>query len=236
MLTGHNTELLHEQIAFHVQTEDKGRANPLVVSLIYVGGRVLAAKRTSYADLLAKGLGERDIAELMDRQHRTMLAAIRHGRFDDHVRKLYAAHPPGPWGSGAAGAGAVAAPSDNHGDHSLEELGQSLDEMVSQFLGAEVPESLTLVLETSAPPRAGLEADLAVRALAMPGSRGVVGATVKVEVISPFGPPLLLASGETDEQGWWRQRLQVPSAVAGLAALIVAVRSPVGDAEEKILL
>ena len=25
MLTGHNTELHHDQIAFHVQTEDKGR-------------------------------------------------------------------------------------------------------------------------------------------------------------------------------------------------------------------
>ena len=138
MLTGHNTELLHEQTAFHVQTEDKGRGNPQVVSLIYVGGRVLAAKRTSYADLLDQGLGEKDIAELMDRQHRTMLAAIRHGRFDDHVRQLYAAHPQG----------AVAAPSDHHGDHSLEDLGQSLDEMVSQFLGAEAPESLALVLDT----------------------------------------------------------------------------------------
>ncbi|HEX2466505.1 MAG TPA: hypothetical protein VHR17_17925, partial [Thermoanaerobaculia bacterium] len=93
MLTGHNTELLRDEIAFHVQTEDKGRANPLVVSLIYVGGRVLAAKRTSYAELLAKGSGEKDIAELMDRQHRTMLAAIRHGRFDDHVQKLLARRP-----------------------------------------------------------------------------------------------------------------------------------------------
>ena len=231
MLTGHNTELLHDQIAFHVQTEDKGRANPQVVSLIYVGGRVLAAKRTSYADLLAAGLGEKDIAELMDRQHRTMLAAIRHGRFDDHVRRLYEAHP-------AEGAGAaVAAGTDHHGDHSLEDLGQSLDEMVSQFLGAEVPESLALVVDTGgAPPRAGEEAEIALLALAMPGERRIVGAEVTVELISPFEPPRLLASGTTDEEGCWRESLRVPSAVAGLAALIVAVRSPVGDAEEKILL
>ena len=229
MLTGHNTELLHDQIAFHVQTEDKGRANPQVVSLIYVGGRVLAAKRTSYADLLAQGLGEKDIAELMERQHRTMLAAIRHGRFDDHVRKLYEAHPPG--------AAVAAGPTDNHGDHSLEELGQSLDEMVSQFLGAEVPETLALVVDTGgAPPRPGEEAEIALLALAMPGERRIVGAEVTVELISPFEPPQLLASGTTDEEGCWRENLQVPSAVAGLAALIVAVRSPVGDAEEKILL
>jgi hypothetical protein len=119
MLTGHNTELLRDEIAFHVQTEDKGRSNPLVVSLIYVGGRVLAAKRTSYAELLAKGSGEKDIAELMDRQHRTMLAAIRHGRFDDHVQKLLA--PRVVEGAPALG--------ENNGDLALEDLSQSLDEM-----------------------------------------------------------------------------------------------------------
>ena len=155
MLTGHNTELLRDEIAFHVQTEDKGRANPLVVSLIYVGGRVLAAKRTSYAELLAKGSGEKDIAELMDRQHRTMLAAIRHGRFDDHVQKLLAPR---------AVEGAPS-PGENHGDHALEDLSQSLDEMVSEFLGTEAPESLALVLETVAPPRAGEESEIAVQAL-----------------------------------------------------------------------
>ncbi len=226
MLTGHNSELLHDEIAFHVQTEDKGRANPLVVSLIYVGGRVLAAKRTSYAELLAKGSGEKDIAELMDRQHRTMLAAIRHGRFDDHVQKLLA--PRGVGGAPSLG--------EIHGDHALEDLSQSLDEMVSEFLGAESPQRLELVLETVAPPRAGEQSEIALRALAMPGSRSVGGAEVKVEMISPFGPPRVLASGRTDEAGWWRERLQLPDSAGGLAALIVVVRSPVGDAEEKILL
>jgi hypothetical protein len=226
MLTGHNTELLHEQIAFHVQTEDKGRANPLVVSLIYVGGRVLAAKRTSYAELLARGSGEKDIAELMDRQHRTMLAAIRHGRFDDHVQKLLQPRPSG--GAPASG--------DNHGDHALEDLSQSLDEMVSEFLGAEVPSSLALVLENGGAPRAGEEFEIALQALAMPGARSIGGAAVRVELISPFEPARVLASGATDEEGRWRERLMLPSAVGGLAALIVAVRSTAGDAEEKILL
>jgi hypothetical protein len=226
MLTGHNTELLRDEIAFHVQTEDKGRANPLVVSLIYVGGRVLAAKRTSYAELLAKGSGEKDIAELMDRQHRTMLAAIRHGRFDDHVQKLLARRP----------LEGVPSLGDNHGDHALEDLSQSLDEMVSEFLGTEAPESLALVVETAAPPRAGEPSEIAVQALAMPGSRAVGGAEVRVEMISPFEPPRVLASGRTDEAGWWLQRLELPDSAGGLAALIVAVHSPLGDAEEKILL
>jgi hypothetical protein len=228
MLTGRNTEILHDEIAFHVQTEDKGLENPIVVSLIYVGGRVLAAKRTSYADLLSQGLGERDVADLMDRQHRTMLAAIRHGRFDEHVRKLFAPSAPGA----SVGEGSE----ESQGNHALEDLSQSLDEMVSQYLGAEPAASLTLVLERGAPPRAGAESEIALEAIAMPGSRRIGGAEVRVEMISPFAPPRILASGTTDQGGRWRQRLLVPDAQAGLAALIVAVRSPLGDAEEKILL
>jgi hypothetical protein len=226
MLTGHNTELLHDEIAFHVQTEDKGRTNPQVVSLIYVGGRVLAAKRTSYAELLAKGVGERDIADLMDRQHRTMLAAIRHGRFDEQVQKLLAPQT----------VEEARSPGDNHGDHALEDLSLSLDEMVSEFLGAEAAPSLTLVFDSATPPRAGEQYEIALQALSMPGSRRVGGAQVKVEMISPFEPPRLLASGSTDEDGCWRQHVLVPDSASGLAALIVAVRSPLGDAEAKILL
>jgi hypothetical protein len=230
MLTGHNTEIHHDEVVFHVQTEDKGRANPLIVSLIYVGGRVLAAKRTSYAEMLAKGLPERDIADLMDRQHRTMIAAIRHGRFDEHVRALL--HP-APVAGPAPAAGAR---EQTDGDSALDDLGQSLDEMVSEYLGAEVPERLTLVLEPGASPRAGVETEIALQALTAPGARAVGGAEVRVELISPFEPPRVLASGRTDSTGRWRERLVVPEAIGGMAALIVGLRSPLGDVEEKILL
>jgi hypothetical protein len=226
MLTGHNTEIRHEEVAFHVQTEDKGRANPLIVSLIYVGGRVLAAKRTSYAALVANGFPEKDIAELMDRQHRTMLAAIRRGRFNDHVRKLQARPQ----------VGTAVAIGEAAGDPEHEDLGQSLDEMVTEFLGAEPSESLSLTLEPGPRPRAGEESEIAIQALAMPGSRRIGGAEVRVEIISPFAPPRLIASGRTDEDGRWSRRLLVPDAVGGMAALIVAIRCPLGDAEEKILL
>jgi hypothetical protein len=121
-------------------------------------------------------------------------------------------------------------------DHAHEDLGQSLDEMVSEFLGAEAPESLSLTLEPGPKPRAGAETEIAIQALAMPGSRRIGGAEVRVEVISPFAAPQLLASGRTGEDGRWSQRLQVPEAVGGMAALIVAIRCPLGEAEEKILL
>jgi len=95
MITGYNTDVRHNEVVFHVQTEDKGRGNPFIESLIYVGGQVLASKRASYADLLAEGREEKDIIAIMDHQHRTMIAAIRHGKFDSKLESLLAGRQTG---------------------------------------------------------------------------------------------------------------------------------------------
>jgi hypothetical protein len=87
MITGYNTDVRHNEVVFHVQTEDKGIANPFIESLVYVGGQVLASKRASYAELIAEGK-EKDILALMDHQHRTMIAAIRHGKLDSKLADL----------------------------------------------------------------------------------------------------------------------------------------------------
>ncbi|HYO14719.1 MAG TPA: hypothetical protein VE685_16105 [Thermoanaerobaculia bacterium] len=88
MITGYNTDVRHGEVVFHVQTEDKGTSNPFIESLVYVGGQVLASKRASYAELLAEGKDEKDIVALMDHQHRTMIAAIRHGKLDAKLAAL----------------------------------------------------------------------------------------------------------------------------------------------------
>ena len=91
MITGYNTDVRHRDVLFHVQTEDKGAGNPLIESLVYVGGQVLATRRASYSALLANGDGEdvgKAVLTLMDRQHRTVIAAIRSGRFDAKLADL----------------------------------------------------------------------------------------------------------------------------------------------------
>jgi hypothetical protein len=95
MITGYNTDVRHGEVVYHVQTEDKGISNPFIESLVYVGGQVLASKRASYAELLAEGKDEKDIVVLMDHQHRTMIAAIRHGKFDEKLLSLNAARQTG---------------------------------------------------------------------------------------------------------------------------------------------
>ena len=96
MITGYNTDVRHVETVLHVQTEDKGRDNPFIESVIYVAGRVLATKRSSYAELLAEGKGDGEISQLMDHQHRTIVAAIRAGRFDKKLESLKAGSPATP--------------------------------------------------------------------------------------------------------------------------------------------
>src|SRR4029078_1390579 len=77
------------------QTEDKGSTNPFIESLVYVGGQVLATKRASYATLLSAGQDEKAVVSMMDHQHRTMIAAIKHGKFDEKLQALNASRKTG---------------------------------------------------------------------------------------------------------------------------------------------
>jgi hypothetical protein len=95
MITGYNTDVRHGEVVYHVQTEDKGISNPFIESLVYVGGQVLASKRASYAEMIAEGKEEKDIVALMDHQHRTMIAAIRHGKLDAKFAALAASRQTG---------------------------------------------------------------------------------------------------------------------------------------------
>ncbi len=83
MITGFNTDIKHGDRVFHVQTEDRGAGNPIVESLVYVGGQILLSKRSPYADLVTDGkVDEPAVRQLMDLQHRRIIEAIRRGRFD----------------------------------------------------------------------------------------------------------------------------------------------------------
>src|SRR5213593_4129947 len=82
VITGFNTDIKHNEKVYHIQTEDKGLQNPYIESLVYVGGEILASKKTSYAEQLKTGVDEKWIGSLMEQQHRTMIAAIKRGRFD----------------------------------------------------------------------------------------------------------------------------------------------------------
>jgi hypothetical protein len=83
MITGFNTDVEHDGVVYHVQTEDKGLDSPILLSLVYSGGAILASKRSSYGDLIAAGFDEGVLVERLQRQHKLICAAINAGRIDD---------------------------------------------------------------------------------------------------------------------------------------------------------
>ena len=86
MITGFNTDIEHKGVVYHVQTEDKGLASPLILSLVYSGGEILASKRSRYEDLIAAGFDESVLSERLKRQHRLICAAINAGRLEELKR------------------------------------------------------------------------------------------------------------------------------------------------------
>ena len=80
MITGFNTDVKHRGLVFHVQTEDKGLENPLIETLIYKGGEILASRRLPYSEILQSG-DEKAISRLMEEQHKAMILEVKRGKF-----------------------------------------------------------------------------------------------------------------------------------------------------------
>ena len=83
MITGYNTDIEFEGVTYHVQTEDKGLAKPVILSLVYNRGTILASKRLPYDDLLEGDFDEELLAARLHRQHKLICAAIQAGRIED---------------------------------------------------------------------------------------------------------------------------------------------------------
>ncbi len=86
MISGFNSDIEFQGTVYHVQTEDKGLVTPIILSLVYSRGEILASKRSPYDDLIAAGFDEAELSDRLQRQHKLIIAAIRSGRIDDLKR------------------------------------------------------------------------------------------------------------------------------------------------------
>jgi hypothetical protein len=86
VITGFNTDVEYQGVVYHVQTEDKGVETPLILSLVYNRGTILASKRSPYDDLISGGFDEKILAARLQKQHKTICAAVSAGRFEDLKR------------------------------------------------------------------------------------------------------------------------------------------------------
>ena len=110
MITGFNTDIDFNGRVYHVQTEDRGLKNPIVESLVYTGGEIVTARKTSYAVLLESDeFTDECVQSRMESQHRDLIREVRNGSFDKDGLK--------PFGHGIV-------------------TNRTFDEVVADFLGA----------------------------------------------------------------------------------------------------
>jgi hypothetical protein len=83
VLTGFNHNLKHRGKMYHVQTEDSGVSNPHIITHLFVGGNIVASKKTSYADIVSAAHLPEIVRELMEEQHKEMLRNLMAGAFDN---------------------------------------------------------------------------------------------------------------------------------------------------------
>ena len=85
MITGFNTNVRYRGVLFHVQTEDSGRAHPHLISHVYSGGTIIASHKSEYADRLSSDDLDREVRQLMEVQHKAMIARLEQGDLDNAI-------------------------------------------------------------------------------------------------------------------------------------------------------
>jgi hypothetical protein len=85
MVLGFNHNIRYKGELFHVQTEDSGRANPHIVTLLYRGGTIIGSTKTSYADIIKADQLELVVESIMKEQHKEMMRRLKGGEFDARI-------------------------------------------------------------------------------------------------------------------------------------------------------
>jgi hypothetical protein len=242
VITGFNTDVKHRNRVFHIQTEDKGESNPCVESLVYVGGEILATKRTSYAEVIkATGRDDHAVQDLMEQQHRTMIAAIQRGRFDGPNGGVQI--PEGMSGS-AESEGDVTL--DGSGPHSKTKadstappgtaapaaVDRSLDQMILDYLASDaMPEEIDVAFAPAPDFTAGRSVQTRLKAVSGSPARPVPGAQVQVRILSTSARASTVFQGKTASDGTCPISFMVPSQRDGSAACVIRVTTPDASAE-----
>ena len=226
MITGFNTDIKHNDKVYHIQTEDKGLQNPYIESLVYVGGEILASKKTSYAEQAKTGVDEKWIGSLMEQQHRTMIAAIKRGRFDAPADSTKIGPRPG----GGKTVEIANLPQDVIDDD------KTLDQVIIDYLASEAEvEHLELSLLNTADFYAVTPVEVRVATKKSLSQHPVAAAAIEVKVISTVDQPRVIFKGKTAADGTAVIRCTIPSFKEGTAAIIISAQSPIGNDEIKQL-
>lgn len=82
MVVGFNHNIKYRGQTYHAQTEDSGADRAQVVTHLFLGGNIIASKRTGYADIAAAENLADVVRALMEEQHKEVLRNLVHGVYD----------------------------------------------------------------------------------------------------------------------------------------------------------
>lgn len=204
MITGFNTDVKHKDKVYHVQTEDKGRQNPKIESLVYVGGEILDSHQTTYEGNKAD-LTEDQIMELLEAQHKRVIRYIKIGRYDQ----------------------AEDFPEDVM-------VHEDLSEAVASYFESEEPEDyLKLVVNGLSTLKSGGAGILKINTKKAMGGEVVPDSEVRIKIKIINQLPRLMVRGTTDAGGEWQTEINLPDYPEGMAALEVTAISEWGVASQE---
>lgn len=86
MSSGFNTDVRVGDLVFHVQTEDRGPAHPVIDTVVYQNGRVLHRRASNYSDFAASSeFGTDTLRNRVREQHKSVIEALRAGSLDMEI-------------------------------------------------------------------------------------------------------------------------------------------------------
>jgi hypothetical protein len=213
MITGYNTDVRHGNKVFHVQTEDKGLANPKIETLIYVGGEILDSYRGSYEDMLAHPpISEGAIQQRMDEQHKAVIRDIKNGKYDT-------------------------TPSDSEQAEATGFTDRPLDQAILEYLQQEGDlDTLELVLDEPLKPTFGNTFRFRIRARLCHSQNPVGGAEVTVRLVSSLKKATTLLTGRTSREGIFDGNVDLPPSQPGHCAIVITCLAESGTDEVRALI
>lgn len=234
VLTGYNTDIDHAGTTYHVQTEDKGRSNPIVESLVYARGEILHSRRTSYQDLVDEDVENNAIAALMERQHHTIVELIRRGRLANLSDKPETVGEDDDTNISRDGAGSPSAADGQGGDDGDE---PSLDQVILDYLAAQRGRAHLVLRAVGKHDFVyGSEAEISISAVDSQSNSAQAGVRITVLFKSTSEPRrLVLAEGETDDEGTFVATEPLPEFSGGTSAVVITAESALGQSEIKHL-
>jgi hypothetical protein len=128
MIPGLNSNVSYTGVEYHIQTEDLGRKNPYVLTLVFRAGAIVAREKVNYRDALGDKAPEAEIKTFMDQQHQRIMRQVMAGQFQaTHGLPPAEAQPPPP--PPTAPAKPVALPAAD----------KSLDDLIAEYLRSRSP-------------------------------------------------------------------------------------------------